>query len=78
MRVHLESVRQYAKQLHSMNETQLRSQDASRLLNNMMAEAFYAYVGQLDPSTAELQSGALQIQQDIERLATFDITPYNP
>ncbi len=78
MRIHLESVRQYAKQLHSMDETQLRSQDASRLLNNMMAEAFYAYVGQLDPSTAELQSGALQIQQNIERLATFDITPYNP
>lgn len=72
----LEKVRQDAKQLISMNDTQLLSQDALSTLNNMMAQAFYAYTGQLDPSTDAIQSGVVQIHYDIEHLATFDITPY--
>jgi hypothetical protein len=42
----------------------------------MMAQGFYAYAGQLDPSTDEIQSGAVEIDDDIEYLATFDITNY--
>jgi hypothetical protein len=72
----LEKVRQDAKQLMSMNETQLLSQDGLSILNDMMAQGFYAYAGQLDPSTDEIQSGAVEIDYDIEHLATFDITSY--
>lgn len=80
VRGHLEVVRQDAKQLLSMKDTQLLSpsSNALKLLNDMMAWAFYAYAGQPDPSIADLQSGAVQIQYDIEHLATFDITQYKP
>jgi hypothetical protein len=73
-------VRQDAKQLLAMNATQLLapSSNTLKLLNDMMAQAFYAYAGQPDPSIADLQSGAVQIQYKIEQLATFDITQYKP
>ncbi len=70
----LEKVRQDAKQLVSMTDAQLLSQNTLSLLDDMMTQAFYAYVGQLDPSTNEVQAGVIQINYDIERLATFDIT----
>jgi hypothetical protein len=80
MRSHLVAVRQDAKQLLAMNATQLLapSSNTLKLLNDMMAQAFYAYAGQPDPSIADLQSGAVQIQYKIEQLATFDITQYKP
>ncbi len=80
MRSHLETVHQDAKQLLSMSDAQLLSpsSNALKLLNDMMAQAFYAYAGQHDPSIADLQSGAVQIQYEIEQLATFDITQYKP
>jgi hypothetical protein len=63
-----------------MKGTQLLapSSNALKLLNDMVAQAFYAYAGQLDPSIADLESGAVQIQYKIAQLATFDITPYKP
>jgi len=72
----LEQVRQDAKGLLSMTDAQLVSQDTLAILDDMVAQAFYAYVGRLDPSTNEVQAGAVQINYDTERLATFDITPY--
>lgn len=78
MRSHLATVRQDAKQLLAMSDAQLLSQSTLTILNNMMAQAFYAYVGQFDPSTGELQASAVQIHYDIEHLATLDITPYHP
>lgn len=80
VRSHLEVVRQDAKQLLSMNATQslAPSSTALKLLNDMMAQAFYAYAGQPNPSIADLESGAVQIQYEIEHLATFDITQYKP
>ena len=39
------------------------------------AKAFYAYVGYLDPTTAGIRPGAIQIDNDIEQLAAFNITP---
>jgi hypothetical protein len=80
VRSHLEVVRQDAKQLLSMKDAQLLSpsSNALKLLNDMMAQAFYAYAGQPDPSIADLQSGAVQIQYGIDQLATFDITQYKP
>jgi hypothetical protein len=71
-------VRQDAKQLIAMSDTQLLSSDTLTILNDMMAQAFYAYVGQFDPSTGKVQAGAVQIHYDIEHLATFDITQYKP
>ncbi|MBV9230688.1 MAG: hypothetical protein JOZ18_15370, partial [Chloroflexi bacterium] len=72
----LEQVRQYAIQLEQMSDAQLLTQGAMTVMDKMVMQAFYAYVGQLDPSTGELQGGVVQINNDIERLAAFDVTAY--
>jgi hypothetical protein len=76
VRDRLERVRQDARQLISMNDAQLFSQDALARLNDMMAQAFYAYTGEFDPSTYQMHGGAVQIHNDIEHLAVFAIIPY--
>jgi len=72
----LEKVRGDAKKLVLMNDAQLLSQEALSILNDMMAQAFYAYVGRLDPTTNQVQAGVTQINYDTEHLATFDIKLY--
>lgn len=72
----LAKVRLDAKKLFSMTDPQLHSQEALSVLNDMVAQAFYAYVGRLDPTTNQVQAGAVQINYDTERLATFEMKPY--
>ncbi len=72
----LEKVREDAKKLVLMNDAQLLSQESLSILNDMMAQAFYAYVGRLDPTTNQVQAGVTQINYDTEHLATFDIKFY--
>ena len=72
----LERVHQDARQLVTMSDAQLLSQKAMTLMDEMVMQAFYAYTGQLDPSTGEIQGGVIQINNDIERLAAFNITTY--
>jgi serine/threonine protein kinase len=74
----LATVRADAKQLLSMTDAQLHSQQALSVLNEMVTQAFYAYVGQLDPTTNQVQAGAVQINYATEQLATFDIKPFKP
>ena len=76
IRTWLEEVRQDAKKLILLTDAQLLSQEALTLLDDMVTQAFYAYVGRLDPTTNEVQSGAVQINYDTQRLATFDIIPF--
>src|SRR5712692_420581 len=76
VRTWLEEVRQDAKKLILLNDSQLLSQEALTLLDDMVTQGFYAYVGRLDPTTNEVQSGVVQINYDTERLATFDIIPF--
>ncbi len=76
VRTWLEEVRQDAKKLILMTDSQLLSQESLTLLDDMVTQGFYAYVGRLDPTTNEVQSGVVQINYDTERLATFDIIPF--
>lgn len=72
----LEKVRLDAKKLLYMTDSQLVSQEALSVLNDMVTQAFYAYVGRLDPTTNRVQAGAVQISYDTEHLASFAIKPY--
>jgi eukaryotic-like serine/threonine-protein kinase len=72
----LEKVRGDAKKLVLMNDAQLLSQESLSILNDMVTQAFYAYVGRLDPITNQVQAGVTQINYDTEHLTSFDIKPY--
>ena len=72
----LQQVRQDAKQLAHMTDTQLSSPAALSLLDDMAKNANYALNGRLDPATDEVQPGVVQVYYDIQHLATFTITPY--
>ena len=72
----LENLRQDAKRLVYMTDTQLLQPSTLLTLDNMVTQATYALVGRLDPTTNEVQSGVVQIYYDIQRLATFNLMPY--
>lgn len=72
----LNQLHQDAKQLLSMTNAQLLQASTLPLLDDLQINAFYAYVGQLDPSTNQIQAGATQIYYETEHLATFDISAF--
>ena len=72
----LDQVRSDVKQLSNLSDAQLLSQSSLLTLDDMVTQAFYAYVGQLNPSTNQVQAGVVEISYDIERLATFNVTVY--
>jgi serine/threonine protein kinase len=72
----LKQVHTDALQLLQMNNAQMQSQASLSILNDMAAQALYAYVGQLDPATNQVVQGATQIYDTIQHLVTFTITPY--
>ncbi len=75
----LQKVRQDAIQLEQFaqqGDAQLLSAQALSLLDDMAAQALYAYVGQLDPRTNKEVAGVVQVTDNMERLATFNISLY--
>ena len=72
----LRQVRNDAKQLITMNQTQLAQPSTLTILNDMATQANYAYVGRTNPTTNQQEIGAVQIYTDIQHLATFNITVY--
>ena len=72
----LEQVHTATVQLLKMSDTQILSQASLTILNDVAAQALYAYVGQLDPTNNQVVQGAVQIANSIELLATFNITTY--
>lgn len=64
------------KQLINLPKTQLLSQSSLTLLNDLTTQAQYAYTGQPNPATGNSEGGVLSIYTNLQRLATFDITPY--
>lgn len=70
----LQQVRTDAKQLYNMTPDQLTQPAAHALLDDLVSQATYAYIGQLDPITNIVKPGVLQIHYDVLKLATFDIT----
>ena len=74
----LQQVRAYAQQLVKMDANQLSLPSTLTMLNNMLSNATYAYIGQLNPETNQVLPGVLQVHYDIQQLATLTITPNLP
>ena len=66
-----------AKQLVRFTEAQLLQPLALTLLDDIAAQAQYAYTGRPNPSTGVAQGGVLWIYDNLQRLATFDVAPYS-
>ncbi|HVB75135.1 MAG TPA: protein kinase [Ktedonobacteraceae bacterium] len=74
----LQQVRGFARQLVQMNALQLSQPSTLTMLNSMLSDATYAYIGQLDPNTNQVVPGVLQVHYNIQRLATLTITQNLP
>ncbi len=74
----LKQVRVDAKALVNMSPQQLAQPAAQSLLEDMVSQATYAYIGQLDATTNKTIPGVLQAHYDVQKLATFDITTSVP
>ncbi len=66
---------QDALQLVKMSNTQLSKPQAFLLLNDMIANANYAYDGQVDAVTGEMHEGVTWIHAHMQELAILDVTP---
>jgi hypothetical protein len=75
VQVWLDAVRADAVKLVHMNNAQLSQPAALQILDDLFTQANYAFVGQFDPNTGSVKEGAVQIHYNIQRLATFDVTP---
>jgi hypothetical protein len=63
-----------ASQLAKMSDTALLSPQALSLLNDMETNANDAFVGQPDPTTGNVQGGVTQIHDELQRLATIEVS----
>ena len=72
----LNLVHKDAQQLVQMPDNQLLQPATRSLFNDLYIQANHAFTGQFDPNTNQVKEGVTQIHDDILRLATFDIQPY--
>ena len=72
----LTQLRQDALQLVHMSDQQLAQPSAQALVGDMALQARDAYSGQPDPLTGNTQGGVVWIYNNVQRLATFEVTPY--
>ena len=76
--VWLKLVRMDAQQLFNMNDAQLAQPPALALLDDLVTQATYAYIGRLDPNTNTVQSAILQVHYSVQQLANFTVTSNVP
>jgi len=74
----LVQARMLARQLVNMDAVQLSQPTTLTMLDDLLSATTYAYIGQLDPKTNQVVPGIVQVHYDIQRLATFTITPNLP
>ena len=74
----LKQVRTDTKALFDMSPEQLAQPAAQNLLEDLVTQATYAYIGQLDATTNKVTPGILQAHYAVQKLATFDITTNVP
>ena len=74
----LKETRLLAQQLVNMDANQLAQPTTLTMLDNLLTDTTYAYIGQLDPNTNQVVPGVLQVHYDIQRLAALTITPNLP
>ena len=73
----MQKIHQDAVTLVKMDQTQLQSQDALTLLNDMVTNANNAYAGQPDPATGENTNGIVWIHSQLQKLAIIPVTAIN-
>ena len=76
--VWLRLVRQDARQLFNMNDAQLAQRAALDLLDDLVTQATYAYIGRLDPNTNTVQPAILQVHYSVQQLANFTVSSNVP
>jgi transcriptional regulator with XRE-family HTH domain len=69
-------IRQDARQLVAMKDEQLQQQQTLTLLNDIAKNANFALNGEIDQVTGNTQMGVERMYEDIQGLATMDITPF--
>ena len=74
----LQQVRADTKQLFDMTPDQLVQPNALAVLDDLVTQVTYAYIGQFDPITNSVKPGVLQVHYYVQQLATFDITKNVP
>ena len=72
----LMQLRQDALQLVHLSDQQMAQPSAQALVADLALQARYAYAGQPDPLTGNTQGGAIWVYNNVQRLATFEVTPY--
>jgi len=70
----LTQARTDAKQLFDMTPAQLAQSTTVPLLDDLVTQATYAYIGQLDPNTDTVKPGVLEAHYAVQQLAAFDIS----
>jgi len=73
----LEQVHKDAKQLMNTPLGQYNSPASRSILDDMEANALYAFVGRPDPSTGQVLGGMIQVHYTIQNLTTFDVLPFS-
>jgi len=76
--VWLKQVRKDAQQLFNMNDAQLAQPPALALLDDLVTQATYAYIGRLDPNTNTVQPAILQVHYSVQQLANFTVSSNVP
>lgn len=76
--VWLKQVRKDAQQLFNMNDAQLAQPPALALLDDLVTQATYAYIGRLDPNTNTVQPAILQVHYSVQQLANLTVTSNVP
>jgi serine/threonine protein kinase len=56
----------------------LQQPEVGQLLDDMVTQATYAYIGQLDPATNQIHPGLIQAHYEIQKLAVLNITTELP
>jgi eukaryotic-like serine/threonine-protein kinase len=76
VKTRLLQMRQDAEQVLHMTDDQLGQLSALNLLSDLQIRARYAYTGQTDPTTGNVQEGVAWIYDNVERLAMFNVTTF--
>lgn len=73
----LQQVRHDAQQLMMMTDNQMMQQSTLSIIDDMIANMDNAYSGQTDPSTNTVHEGVNWIHNQMQFLASLDITPWS-
>jgi hypothetical protein len=74
----LTQVRRDALLMIKMSDKQLQQPQTLNLINDMIANANYAYTGQTDPNTGQMHQGVVWIHEHIQELAVLNVSKFTP